>query len=94
MNRKTDVWALQDAKARLSELVQRAMTSGRPQRITRHGEDAVVVISAAAFDTLTRKPNDTIVEFLRKSPLAEFSETDWKNILDRRLDSERRVELE
>jgi prevent-host-death family protein len=41
-------WKLQDAKARLSELVQRAMEDG-PQIITRHGHEAVVVVSYERF---------------------------------------------
>ncbi len=34
-------WSLADAKAKLSEVVDRAMREG-PQRITRHGRPAVV----------------------------------------------------
>ena len=41
-------WKLQDAKARFSELVRRARTQG-PQRVTVHGKDAVVVVSASDF---------------------------------------------
>ena len=44
-------WALQDAKARFSELVRRVRTNG-PQHVTVHGRDEVVVISADEFRRL------------------------------------------
>ena len=40
-------WQLQEAKAKFSELVQKAIDEG-PQTVTRHGKDAVVVLSAEA----------------------------------------------
>jgi prevent-host-death family protein len=42
---------LQDAKARFSELVRRVRSEG-PQRVTVHGRDEVVVISAEEFHRL------------------------------------------
>jgi prevent-host-death family protein len=44
-------WLLQDAKARFSELVRRVHREG-PQRVTVHGRDEVVVISAAEYRRL------------------------------------------
>ncbi len=44
-------WNLQDAKARFSEVVRLARERG-PQRVTVHGEDAVVVVSAAEYARL------------------------------------------
>ena len=44
-------WLLQDAKARFSELVRRVHSEG-PQRVTVHGRDEVVVISAGEFRRL------------------------------------------
>jgi antitoxin Phd len=43
-----DVWKLQDAKARFSEIVERALSSG-PQIVTRHGKNAVVIVSYQEF---------------------------------------------
>lgn len=43
-----DTWKLQDAKARFSEVVDRALADG-PQIVTRHGTNAVVVISFEQF---------------------------------------------
>lgn len=42
---------MQDAKARFSELVRRVRNEG-PQRVTVHGRDEVVVISAEEFRRL------------------------------------------
>ena len=61
-------WKLEDAKNRFSELVRTALAHG-PQRVTRNGRDAVVVLSAEEYERLTA-PAD-LVEFLRHSPLAE-----------------------
>jgi prevent-host-death family protein len=62
-------WRLQDAKARLSEVVRQAQQRG-PQRVTLHGRDAVVVIRADEFD-LMRRPisGRDIVAALATSPL-------------------------
>jgi prevent-host-death family protein len=59
-------WKLQDAKARLSELIERAM-QGHPQRISRRGKDAVVVIRVTDFEAAT-KPKESLVEFFAQSP--------------------------
>jgi prevent-host-death family protein len=63
-----NILQLQEAKARLSEVVAAAM-NGEPQIITKHGKEAAVVISCADFRRLTR-PDGTLIEFLRTSPLA------------------------
>ena len=61
-------WQLQQAKARLSELMRGAAANG-PQTITVRGQRAAVVLSAADYDRLKRsKPS--LSEFLRASPLA------------------------
>jgi prevent-host-death family protein len=44
-------WQLQEAKAKLSELVRRARSEG-PQTITVRGEPAVVVISVEEYERL------------------------------------------
>ncbi len=61
-------WKLEDAKNRFSELVRRALAH-EPQLVTRHGRDAVVVVSAEDFERLTGSRN--LLEFLRDSPFAE-----------------------
>ena len=62
------VWALQDAKNRFSELVDRALQDG-PQTVTRHGRKAVVIIAAEEYGRMT-KPEGSFSEFMRSSPLA------------------------
>ena len=44
-------WQLQTAKAQLSEVVEAAL-QGNPQRITRRGKDAVMVLSEKAYVAL------------------------------------------
>lgn len=63
------VWKLQDAKARLSEVVERAHREG-PQVITRRGEKSVVVV---AYETFANAPSaQDFKEFLRSAPLHEL----------------------
>jgi prevent-host-death family protein len=60
-------WQLQEAKAHLSELVRESADG--PQVITVHGKAAAVILSKADYDRLQGlKPS--LLEFLRKSPLA------------------------
>jgi prevent-host-death family protein len=44
-------WSLAEAKAKLSEVVERARTEG-PQHLTKNGKDAVVVMSADDYRRL------------------------------------------
>ncbi len=60
-------WALQDAKARLSEVVRLA-TEHEPQEITLRGEPAVVVLARVDYDRLTA-PSESLLDFMRRSPL-------------------------
>ena len=59
-------WQLQEAKQRLSEVVRRALEDG-PQVVTRHGREAVVVVSVQQFEKLTGGRLD-FKEFLRRAP--------------------------
>jgi prevent-host-death family protein len=60
-------WQLQDAKARLSELVKKATQEG-PQHITLHGAPAAVVLSEADYRRLKMRPK-RFIDFIRSSPL-------------------------
>ena len=60
-------WQLQEAKARLSELVKLAVHEG-PQEISVRGRPAVVVISREDYGR-SRKPKTSFVAFMRGSPL-------------------------
>ena len=60
-------WQLQQAKQRFSEVVRRALEDG-PQVVTRHGREAVVVVSAAEFKTPRRGAAEDFKQFLRAGP--------------------------
>ena len=60
-------WQLQEAKSRLSELVEKAVSNG-PQVITKRGVESVVVISVAEYQKL-RKPKKHLAEVFLESPL-------------------------
>jgi antitoxin Phd len=60
-------WPLQDARNRLSELVDKAK-AGVPQIITRRGRQEVVVIGIEDFKKMAAREQD-LVSFLRSSPL-------------------------
>ncbi len=61
------LWQLQEAKARLSEVVKKAAKEG-PQKITVHGEPAAVLISSKEYQRL-KHPKGSFVQFMRRSPL-------------------------
>ena len=82
-------WKLEDAKNRFSEVVREALANG-PQRVTRNGRDAVVVVSAEEYERLSA-PGD-LVEFLRTSPLADaLAEGDL--VFERDRDPGRNIDL-
>lgn len=63
-------WQLQDAKARFSELVQKAIDEG-PQTVTRRGKPAVVVLSAEQFELMKKRQVD-LKELLAAAPWHEL----------------------
>jgi len=65
MNTRT--WTVAEAKAKFSELVEKARASG-PQTITRNGRTAVVVVSAEEWERKTRRTGN-LAEFFAESPL-------------------------
>jgi prevent-host-death family protein len=79
-------WQLQEAKNKLSQVVQEAQRSG-PQVITVRGEEAAVVLSAEEYRKLTGRQG-SMIEFLQDSPWADV-ELD----LRRNQDTGREVEL-
>ncbi|TAM74094.1 type II toxin-antitoxin system Phd/YefM family antitoxin [bacterium] len=60
-------WPVAEAKARLSELIERAVTDG-PQIITRKGRPAVVVVSTEEWERKSKR-RGTLAEFFAASPL-------------------------
>ena len=78
------VWQLQEAKNRLSEVVEKALQDG-PQRITKRGKTAAVILSAKDYERLKRH-KESLVSFLRRAPLRNVR-------LDRTRDMPREIEL-
>ena len=60
-------WALQDAKARFSELVRRAREQG-PQHVSVRGEPAVVVVSEEEFARMTAARPSIVDHILAGAP--------------------------
>jgi prevent-host-death family protein len=65
-------WQMQAAKARLSEVVKKAVAEG-PQAITLHGHAVAVMLSRAEFDRLAGT-GESLTAFLRRSPLYGLEE--------------------
>ena len=62
-------WQLQEAKARLSELVQSAMND-EPQQITLRGKPAAMIIGIEEYNQLINpKGMLSFAEFMDRSPL-------------------------
>jgi prevent-host-death family protein len=62
-------WTVAQAKAKFSEVIDRAISEG-PQTVTRKGRTAVVVVDAEEWDRKTKRVG-TLAEFLANSPLRE-----------------------
>ena len=60
-------WKVAEAKARFSELIDRALHEGA-QEITRHGKRTVVVVATEEWDRRTRRRGG-LIEFFNRSPL-------------------------
>lgn len=60
-------WQLQEAKNKLSQVIDDALTEG-PQLITRRGEEVVIVLAYPDYQRLTGG-NESLYDFLRNSPL-------------------------
>jgi prevent-host-death family protein len=64
-----DVWSVADAKARLSELLDQAVSKG-PQVITRRGREVVIVVAAEEWHRKSDR-SGSLAEFLAASPLRD-----------------------
>jgi antitoxin Phd len=67
-------WQVQEAKTRLSEVIERAQNKG-PQIITRHGSERAVVLSIAEYRKLiAHRPG--LKEYLLSGPKVDDFETE------------------
>jgi prevent-host-death family protein len=79
-------WTVAEAKAKLSEVIERAGKQG-PQTITRNGRKAVVVVSEEEWERKKRRKG-SLAEFLAKSPLRKSGLK-----IERRKDAPREIHL-
>jgi prevent-host-death family protein len=63
------MWQIQEAKNKLSEVINEAIKHG-PQIITKHGVEAVIVLSYAEYRKAMLNQKK-LSDFFRESPLAE-----------------------
>jgi antitoxin Phd len=78
-------WQVQEAKTRLSEVIERARTEG-PQTITRHGAERAVVISIEDYHALVAYKPDFKAHLLGGPKVDDFT-------IERDRDTGRPVEL-
>jgi len=62
-----DTWTVAQAKAKFSEVIDKARSLG-PQTITRNGRKAAVVVAADEWERKTRRKG-TLADFFASSPL-------------------------
>ncbi|PCJ27599.1 MAG: type II toxin-antitoxin system prevent-host-death family antitoxin [Rickettsiales bacterium] len=60
-------WQLHNAKDKLDDLIEEAL-SGSPQCITKHGEEAVIVISMVEYEKLKNEESDLREFLVNKGP--------------------------
>jgi prevent-host-death family protein len=61
------IWTVAEAKAKFSEVIERAISMG-PQTITRSGRTAAVVVAAEEWERKTKRVGN-LAEFFATSPL-------------------------
>lgn len=80
---KQTVWQIQEAKNKLSEVIDRALDQG-PQIITRRGVEAVIVLSYPEYRKLLLTQSK-LSDFFRESPLngvtldSRRDQSAWRN---------------
>ncbi|MBW8728772.1 MAG: type II toxin-antitoxin system Phd/YefM family antitoxin [Inquilinus limosus] len=65
-------WQVQEAKARFSEVVEKARTEG-PQTITRHGRERAVLLSIEDYRALLSRQTDVRELLLGGPKVDDFS---------------------
>jgi antitoxin Phd len=64
-------WPVQDAKAKFSELLEAAETSG-PQTITRRGIEKAVIVPIEQWRQLSQEKKPTLLEILQSGPQGDL----------------------
>jgi prevent-host-death family protein len=83
---RMESWTVAAAKAKFSEVIDRALSQG-PQAITRNGRKAVVVVSSEEWERKTQRTGN-LAEFFARSPLRGS-----KLKIDRLKDGPRKLDL-
>ena len=83
---RDDSWTVAEAKAKFSEVLDRAETQG-PQTVTRNGRRAAVVVATQEWERKTKRTGN-LSEFLAGSPLRRS-----KLKVERRRDRPRKIDL-
>lgn len=65
----TRKWTVAQAKAKFSEVIDRAQSDG-PQTITRNGREAAVLVNVEEWERKTKR-HGSLAEFFASSPLRE-----------------------
>ncbi len=68
-------WQLQEAKNKLSEVVETSLTTG-PQIISRHGKNTAVIISYDDYQNLTQPKSPKAALMALKDSEFDFSDLD------------------
>jgi len=63
----THTWTVAEAKAKFSELLEKAKSEG-PQKISKHGRTTAVVVAAETWERKAQRKGN-LAEFLMSSPL-------------------------
>lgn len=63
-----NVWQLQEAKNKFSNLVDKAHHDG-PQIVTKYGKESVVILAIEDYQKL-KKPKSGLLSFFKNSPLS------------------------
>lgn len=66
----SNIWQIQEAKARFSEVISNATTKGY-QTITKLGEPVAIIISKKEFDKMQR-PEISLLDFFKNAPCPEI----------------------
>jgi prevent-host-death family protein len=76
-------WQVQQAKARLSELIDEAQTKG-PQIITKHGSETAVLISIAEYRSLSSPASkaESLRDYLLSGPKFEDGDNPFEGLRD------------
>ena len=63
----THTWTVAEAKAKFSELIEKAKSEG-PQKITKHGRTTAVIVAAEQWEKKSERKGN-LADFLMASPL-------------------------